>query len=124
MLLASLVAAFGVTVFAANAGARTAMGPLRVCAYYSVNDVTTTANVKVHVAGAAGSKGAFVLKGNAANTTVHFKVRTNGTAFTSFPVTTPGGEHVTITIGSQTRALSLALPAGGNIKPQEGCTPK
>jgi hypothetical protein len=100
------------------------MGPLRVCAYYSVNDVTMTANVKVHVAGAAGSKGAFVLKGSAANATVHFNVRTNGTAFTSFPVTTPGGEHVTITIGNETRAPSLSLPTTGNINPQEGCTPK
>jgi hypothetical protein len=112
-------------VAATGASARPAVvGHLKMCAYFTVNDTAATGNVKVKAAGAAGRKGAFALKGSAANITTHFKVRPNGTAFTSFAVPGPGTERVVVTLGLQTRAMSLALPAGTNVKQTTGCTPR
>jgi hypothetical protein len=112
-------------VAAASASAKpSSFVQLKVCAYYTVNDTTPTANVKVLAPGAAGLHGSFVLKGNAGNTVTHFKVRANGTAFTSFAVTSPGGERVTVTLGSKSRVLAISLPAGTNVKQQKGCTPR
>jgi hypothetical protein len=61
---------------------------------------------------------------NAGNAIIHFRVRANGTAFTSFTVTGPGGERVTVTLGTQSRAINLSLPASTNAKQQPGCTPR
>jgi hypothetical protein len=108
----------------AKAAPSKAIGPLKVCAYFTVNDTTPTANIKVLEAGAAGFKGAFVLKGAAANMTTHFVVRKNGTAFTSFNGTTQGAEQVTVTLGTKTRVLHLTVPVGTNVKQQAGCVPR
>jgi hypothetical protein len=121
-LLAVVVVA-GVVVTSASARSA-AMGPVRMCVYFTVNDTAVTGNVKVKAPGAAGKKGAFVLKGNAANLTTHFKVRRNGMAFTSFVVPGAGSERVTVTLGTQTRAMNLTLPAGANVNPTSGCTPR
>ncbi|MBV8079769.1 MAG: hypothetical protein JO186_05260 [Actinobacteria bacterium] len=124
-LLPILVALALCGIGASGAGAsRSAIGTLKLCSYYTVNDATTTANIKLLAAGAAGMHGAFVLKGNAANMTVHFTVRSNGTAFTSFPVANGGGERVTATLGAKSRAVNLDLPAGTNVKQQKGCVPQ
>jgi len=101
-----------------------AAGALKLCVYITLNDTTPTENVKVLAPGAAGQHGSFVLKGSAANMTTRFKVRRFGLAFTSFPVTGPGAEHVTVTLGSQTRALNLTLPKGSNVSQEKGCTPR
>jgi hypothetical protein len=122
LFLVLAIAVAGVVATNASAGPAS-IGPLRMCVYFTVNDTVTTGNVKVKAAGAAGLKGAFVLKGNAANVTTHFKVRRNGMAFTSFAVPGPGGERVTVTLGSQTRTMNLTLPAGTNVKQPSGCTP-
>jgi hypothetical protein len=117
------------SVAAVGLGARTAtandktIGPLKVCVYVTVNDSTPTENVKVSATGAAGDRGAFVLKGTAANVTTHFKVRKNGTAFTSFNGTTSGSQRITVTLGWRTRVINLTIPSGTNVRQQAGCTP-
>ncbi|HWB21523.1 MAG TPA: hypothetical protein VG652_01395 [Gaiellaceae bacterium] len=117
------VALLSTSVPTAKAHPAKAIGPLKVCAYVTVNDSTPTENIKVLETGAAGFKGSFVLKGVAANVTTHFVVRKNGTAFTSFNGTTVGAEKVTVTLGAKTRVLHLTIPVGTNIRQQAGCVP-
>jgi hypothetical protein len=123
VVLTLVVAAIGLMAQTATAS-DTTIGALKVCVYVTVNDSTPTENIKVLAAGAAGDRGAFVLKGSAANVTTHFTVRKNGTAFTSFNGTTSGNERITITLGPRTRVINLTIPAGTNIRQQAGCTPR
>jgi hypothetical protein len=118
------IAVFSISVPTAKAHPAKAIAPLKVCAYVTVNDTTPTENIKVLAAGMAGARGAFVLKGNAANVITHFVVRKNGTAFTSFDGTNGGPEKVTVTLGAKTRVIKLTIPTGTNTRQQTGCTPR
>jgi hypothetical protein len=85
------------------------VGPLSACVFVTNNGSTSTENVHVRDPNGGGKTGSVSFTGQGVNQTNQITLDANGSAITSFGVSTFGTADITTMVGSQTASITFTL---------------